>query len=264
MHLYFLNFCKMKNKILYITLLIFSICFLVVLYRWIDTDSGLSAEKSSSYNTISKPSADSIVLIQQFSIPLKHLAVDTSIVYSSSDIAYSDFVALNLDTTSYYNVKHITFSVFCIRMSADSLEYFHINQMRISPRQTDGHASPTDYTLYIEQSPYKVKDNTIYVQGYRIKILNDQKLEVLDLPKIPSGTFLYCSKRFFYDSKKLKYWGIWVDGKKHEEWFYVDEKKNVVREFYDHGNLIERNVNHNQSWRQRIIFEKEKFSFVQW
>ena len=259
----------MGKKITYIFIfVILSICVVVVLCRWKYNVSGFSTEKSCKNDTLCETSVDSAIVlpsVHQMVTPSEYLTVDTTLVFSASDIAYSEFVALYLDTVSNYaGIKHIIFSEYCIKINEDSLEYFYRQQMKSRTRETRGHVSPISSALYIEKSAYKIKNNIIYVQDYRIQILSDEKLKVLNLPKIPSGTILFCSMRFFHASKKLKYWGIWVNGKKDGDWFYIDEKRNVIREFYEQGNLVERNVNPNESWRQRNFSDYSKFSFIRW
>ena len=271
MYHYSLNLGKMKNKIIYISLIIFSICIIVVLCWWRYVGTGLSEKTPFSEDTIYNlhppcdTSADSVIIlpvIQKMFLSSALIAVDTTIIFSASDIAYSDFTALYLDTVTR-NIKsnHVIFREYCFKMSKDSLEYFGSRQMRRLPRELDGHASPISITLYLKRSPYKIKDNIIYVQDYRIKILNDYKLEVIDFPKIPSGTICYCTTRFYPDSKKLKYRGTWVEGKQHGEWMYVDEEKNIIFEIYENDKFIKR-----ERFRKYdpVYFQKYTFGWIRW
>ena len=87
---------------------------------------------------------------------------------------------------------------------------------------------------------FKIQDNVIYVQDYRIQILDDEKLKVLNLPETPLGTILYCTMRYYDNGRRMKYRGSWENGKKHGEWTCVDEDGNVSREVYEHGDLLKR------------------------
>ena len=228
----------MLKKIILVIIIFFTVYILTMSCKGRNNNFGHSTEKSQSANFIPADCAITSPIVHQEFLPVEHLAVDTAIVkYTSSDIAYSGFVAIFLDTISstvFYT--NIVFHEYYINISKDSLSYYYISQMRSIP-DVSGHASPSSITLFVEESAYKIQDNIIYVHDYQIQILNDEQLKVKNLPEIQSGTIFYCTRRH-YDNKKLKYRGAWEDGKKHGEWTYIDEEGKIFRVVYEHGNLI--------------------------
>ena len=214
----------MIKKITPVILIFFSCCILVLWSGWHNNIFGLTVVKSQSADSVSVGCAIFPPAVNQVFSPAVHLAVDTTVVsYTSSDIAYSHF------TAPFVHRSNDTWE-YCIIISKDSFSYSHIF---ISE-------SIGIIETLIENSVFKIQDNVIYVQDYLIQILDDEKLKVLNLPEIPSGTILYCTTRYYDNERRMKYRGSWENGKKHGEWTYIDEEGKIFREVYECGNLLKR------------------------
>ena len=208
----------MNKKV--ITIIILTICIVVIWCLWKNAGDGLSVKKPVNMHERKTP-----VVNLEFS-HVEDMVVDTTMVYSSSDIAYSayfsPFIFLESELWEYH-----------IKVYQDSLEYFHL----FETETINGHTSPRHFNYYVEKSAFKIRNNIIHVQGYRIQILNDETLKVLNLPKIPSGTILCCSRRM-YNDKNLKFYKKWKNGKKHGNWVYVDENGDAAVSTYESDSLL--------------------------
>ena len=99
-----------------------------------------------------------------------------------------------------------------------------------------------DYEFYTEEvllSKFTYQDSLVVIGNYRLKVLDDKRLEVISLKGLKKGTILYC-RRQHYPNGKLKFRGGWKDGKQDGISFYLDPKGIVTKVTYRLGNEIER------------------------
>ena len=99
-----------------------------------------------------------------------------------------------------------------------------------------------DDAIYNEEvllSKYTYQDSLVVIGNYRLKVLDDKRLEVISLKGLKKGTILYCAQQN-YPNGKLKFMGGWKDGKQNGVSFYLDPKGIVTKVTYRLGNEIER------------------------
>jgi antitoxin component YwqK of YwqJK toxin-antitoxin module len=94
----------------------------------------------------------------------------------------------------------------------------------------------------LSQSKYVLKDDMVIAGNFKLKIVDDKRIEIISYQELKKGTVFCCTMRF-YPNGKRKFMGEWKDGKQDGVWFYVDPHDTINQVTYDMGKPVKQVIN---------------------